>query len=155
MTYKLLFVCTGNICRSPLAEAVARHYWEQAERHEPSLFIDSAGTHGYHIGDSPDPRTLKVARQNGVRTDGIRARKIALTDFDEFDLILAMDNGHYRHLQAIAAPQFHPKIHLFLDYAGQGAGDVADPYYGDFRDFEEMHRVIDSAIPLILNKISS
>ncbi len=148
MTFKILFVCTGNICRSPLAEAVARHKLVKSGM-EKSVIVDSAGTHGYHIGDRPDPRTLKIAHQNHISTDGIVARQVKMDDFDAFDLILAMDNGHLRHLQAMADPVYHPKIHLFLDYAGQGTLDVADPYYGSFSDFEDMYRVIDRAMETI------
>lgn len=144
MTFRILFVCTGNICRSPLAEAVARHKLVKSGM-EKSVIVDSAGTHGYHIGDRPDPRTLKIAHQNQIPTEGIVARQVKMDDFDEFDLILTMDNGHLRHLQAMATPMYHHKIHLFLDYAEQVQDDVADPYYGDFSGFEEMYRVIDKA----------
>ncbi len=148
MTFKILFVCTGNICRSPLAEAVARNKITELGL-EKSVSLDSAGTHGYHIGDRPDPRTLKIAQQKSIPTEGIVARQVKMDDFEAFDLILVMDNGHLRHLQAMADPVYHPKIHLFLDYAEQGRLDVADPYYGDFSDFEEMYRVIDKAMETI------
>jgi len=127
-----------------LAEAVARHKLVKSGM-EKSVIVDSAGTHGYHIGDRPDPRTLKIAQQNSIPTEGIVARQVKMDDFDEFDLILAMDNGHLRHLQAMANPMYHHKVHLFLDYAEQVQDDVADPYYGDFEGFIEMYRVIDKA----------
>lgn len=150
--FKILFVCTGNICRSPLAEAVSRHKLEQSGL-SGRVQVDSAGTHGYHIGDRPDPRTLKIAHQNGIPTDGITARQVKTDDFEQFDLILAMDSGHLRHLLAMADPIHHHKIRLFLEHAGleNGQKDVADPYYGDFSDFEDMYHVIDKALKNIDN----
>src|SRR5690349_8272483 len=98
---KVLFVCTGNICRSPTAEGVFRHYINQQEL-SGILQADSAGTHGYHVGESPDHRSIKTALQRGIDISDLRARKVCGADFNEFDLILALDNSHLRQLKAFA-----------------------------------------------------
>lgn len=144
MMQRILIVCTGNICRSPLAEAVLRHKIQTAGR-QADIVVDSAGTHGYHVGERPDPRTLKIADMNGIPTTGITARKVHNSDFEDFDLILGMDEGHVRHLKNISSGDYHHKIHLFMDYAGQGAIDVPDPYYGGFEGFEEIFEMIERA----------
>src|SRR5690606_19764452 len=99
VTYNVLFVCTGNICRSPTAEAVFRHLVTRAGMTE-RVKIDSAGTHGYHVGESPDPRTIAAGSVRGFHLTDLRARKVQPQDFDAFHLILAMDKGHYEHLTA-------------------------------------------------------
>ena len=155
MPHRILFVCTGNICRSPLAEAVFRHKIAQAG-HDRDIIVDSAGTHDYHVGDRPDPRTLKIAEMNAIPTDGILARQVKKSDFSDFDLILGMDKGHVIHLKRIAPLEYHHKIHLFLDFTGAGQADVADPYYGEFEGFEAMFRVINGTperFDLTLSKI--
>ena len=101
--YGVLFVCTGNICRSPTAEGIFRHYVREAGLEE-RFVIDSAGTHGYHIGDPPDRRTIDAARRRGFDLDKLRARKLRSSDFNEFDLILAMDSSHLRTLRTLAPP---------------------------------------------------
>lgn len=133
----ILFVCTGNICRSPTAEAVFRHLAREA-RLSGLLTVDSAGTHDYHTGDPPDERSIAAARRRGVAMDGLRARPVEDADFERFDLILAMDAGHMRHLRRMAGPESRANLALFLDYAGpeRAGGDVPDPYYGAEEDFE-------------------
>jgi len=126
---KVLFVCTGNICRSPTAEGVFRH---MAEAAGIKVVTDSAGTHGYHIGDPPDPRTVAAARARGIDLSALRARKVTRADFDDFDLILAMDRGHLAHLLAMRPKHSRAEVRLFLDYHPDAAiQDVPDPYYSD------------------------
>lgn len=144
MTRHILFVCTGNICRSPLAEAVLRHKITLVGR-AGEIVVDSAGTQDYHVGERPDPRTIKVATINSVPTEGIRARQVEMSDFERFDLILGMDAGHVRHLKKMSPPEFHHRIHLYLEYTGAGVADVPDPYYGGFEGFEEVYDMINQA----------
>ncbi len=135
----LLFVCTGNICRSPTAEGVFRHLVAQAGL-EGRIGADSAGTHGYHIGEPPDPRTVKTAKARGVDLSGLRARKVALDDFYAFDHILAMDSGHLEQLRRLAPADATASLSLFLDAApDSGLRDTPDPYYGDARGFEQVY----------------
>lgn len=137
---KVLFVCTGNICRSPTAEGVFRHLVVQAGL-DGRIGVDSAGTHGYHIGEPPDPRSQKAAKARGVDLSGLRARKVALEDFYEFDHILAMDDGHLAHLRRMAPADARAAVTLFLDDAPDAdVRETPDPYYGDARGFE---RVLD------------
>lgn len=150
---KILFVCTGNICRSPLAEAVARH--KAKARKKENLFIfDSAGTDSYHEGEKADIRSIEVGKKNGISFDNIFSRPINANDFEEFDLILAMDRGHVSRLLARSHKKHHHKIKLFLDYLpapNKFDDEVIDPYYGANKGFEEMYEVIDSALELLFN----
>ncbi|MGE0754809.1 MAG: low molecular weight protein-tyrosine-phosphatase [Alphaproteobacteria bacterium] len=151
----VLFVCTGNICRSPTAEAVLKHRII-GTRLENRLRIDSAGTHGYHIGEPPDERAIHMALQHGIAMDGLRARKVEPNDFKHFDLILAMDSGHLRHLQRIVPRGSTAEVRLFLDYSGHMPEiDVPDPYYGSAHDFEEMFNLIDTGTIGMLKKLAT
>lgn len=133
---RILFVCTGNICRSPTAEAVFRRLAAEAGL-AGAVQVDSAGTHGYHVGEPPDERTQSAAALRGFSMDGQVARRVEATDFDAFDLILAMDRGHKAQLDRLAPPQAAGKVRLFLDFApGTGRQDVPDPYYGESDGFE-------------------
>jgi len=136
----VLFVCLGNICRSPTAHGVFR---EIAAREVPGLVqqVDSAGTAGYHVGDPPDPRTCSIAMQRGYDLSDLRARQLEREDFSRFDLLLAMDRANLAALQAIAPDRQRSKAQLFLEYAGHGSMlEVPDPYYGHDADFR---RVVD------------
>lgn len=128
---KILFVCTGNICRSPTAEGVMRVLLEKAGLHA-HIELDSAGTHGYHIGKAPDSRTQHAARKRGYDLSTLRARKVTPEDFVYFDHLLAMDAGHLHLLRRACPPEHHGKLSLFLDR------EVPDPYYGDQEDFEKV-----------------
>ena len=135
-SFRILFVCLGNICRSPTAEGVVR---DLAARENPPLEIeiDSAGTAGYHIGAAPDPRSQGAARRRGIDISGLRARRVEPSDYSKFDLILAMDRDNLRALQAARPDNARAQLRLFLEYAPQsGLSEVPDPYYGADRDFE-------------------
>ncbi len=137
---KVLFVCTGNICRSPTAEGVFR----QLARHaglDHLIGAESAGTRDYHVGEPPDPRSCGAAGARGIDIRGLRARQLCAQDFDEFGYILAMDRGHLRELQRLCPPARQHRLHLFMDFAAEpGAAEVPDPYYGEDDGFE---RVLD------------
>ena len=140
----VLFVCLGNICRSPLAEGVFRSVL--AERGmEDDFVIDSAGMGDWHAGQAPDHRAIAVARANGLDISGQQARAITDRDFERFDLILGMDRKNIRELRGIAPDASRDRIHLFLDYAGSGAKEVPDPYFGDAAGFDETYRLIRAA----------
>jgi low molecular weight protein-tyrosine phosphatase len=132
----VLFVCTGNICRSPTAEGVTRKL--AAERgHGERIIVDSAGTHGYHEGEPPDPRSVEAALRRGIDLSGQRARRFRTADFTDFDFILAMDRGHARILERAAPRHGEARIEMFLDYAPHlGATEMPDPYYGGAGGFE-------------------
>lgn len=138
-TMRLLFVCMGNICRSPTAEGMALKLI--AERGlGGQVAVDSAGTHGYHTGAPPDARSQAAARRRGIDLSGLRARTVESADFQRFDLVLAMDNRNLEYLQAMAAQcKGGASVHRLLDYAG--GGEVPDPYYGPGDGFE---RVLDA-----------
>jgi protein-tyrosine phosphatase len=138
MTAQVLFVCLGNICRSPTAEGVFRRLLAQ-QAPQLKVEIDSAGTADYHVGDAPDARSQRAAMRRGVDLSGLRARQIAAGDFARFDLILAMDRANLRELKAAAPARSRATLRLFLDYAPQlGLQDVPDPYYGGAGGFEEV-----------------
>jgi protein-tyrosine phosphatase len=142
---KVLFVCMGNICRSPTAEGVLRHY---LRAHAPDLDveIDSAGTHDYHVGEPPDPRTVKAAAKRGIDLSGLRARQVQDDDFKCFDLILAMDRLNHVTLLDRSPPEHHQRIRLFLEFAADaGRDDVPDPYYGSAQEFEDVLDLVEQA----------
>lgn len=129
MTKKVLFVCLGNICRSPTAEAVFRNMAAEAGL---EVLVDGAGTSGWHIGSPPDGRAQTAAGKRGYDLSGLRGRQIAPEDFNRFDLILAMDNSNLAKLQAACPADADAEIRLFLDYAAHlPEREVPDPYYND------------------------
>ncbi|MCK9260090.1 MAG: low molecular weight protein-tyrosine-phosphatase [Azoarcus sp.] len=133
---RILFVCSGNICRSPTAEGVARHFIETSGL-ESAFEVDSAGTQGYHSGEPPDPRAIKAAAQRGYDLSSLRARKLEITDFQRFDLLLAMDRGHLEYMVRNSPEVYHRKLALFLEFAPElGEDEVPDPYYGGLNGFE-------------------
>ncbi len=135
---KVLFVCLGNICRSPTAEAVLRSL---AAREAPqlSLVVDSAGTAGYHIGDPPDPRSQAAGRARGYDLSALRARQVGPADFHHFDLLLAMDETNLAALRERSPAGARSRVQRFLDYApGSGHREVPDPYYGGPAGFEQV-----------------
>lgn len=145
---KILFVCTGNICRSPSAEAIARHKAKSLGL-ENNFIFDSAGTEGFHDGEVPDPRSVRIGEERGISFDGIKSRKITSGDFEEFDLIMCMDKSHLNRLIQISPPQHHEKIKLFLRFCAAKNpwnDEVIDPYYKSTGSFEMVFDVIDSAL---------
>jgi protein-tyrosine phosphatase len=149
---KVLFVCTGNICRSPTAEAVFRAK-AAARGLSDRVFADSAGTHGYHIGDPPDPRTADAARRRGYPMTGMFARKVSAADFRAFDLVVAMDEGHFGLLQRLA-PRNSEKLRLFMDLVREATHrDVPDPYYGGPDGFDHVLDLVEAGIDALLDEI--
>lgn len=147
---KILFVCTGNICRSPTADAVLR---ERVSALGLDWEIDSAGTHGYHVGNPPDPRSIRVAGSKGVDMTELRARKVTASDFETYDLIFAMDRGHYDILMRQCPPAYRGRVRLFLEESGlsSDAGfDVPDPYYGALEGFESVYTLIARGVEAIV-----
>lgn len=133
---RILFVCMGNICRSPTAEGVTSKILIN-NRLESIIKVDSAGTHGYHIGEPPDPRTREAAMKRGIDLSGLRARKVVPEDFERFDLLLAMDRDNLALLKRGARPEHHAKLGLFMSYASRfDTDEVPDPYYGGEQGFE-------------------
>lgn len=145
VTQRILFVCLGNICRSPTAEAVFRDLVGRAAA-GLAIEVESAGTHGYHAGSAPDQRAIVAARRRGIDMSGLRARKVVPADFERFDLLLAMDEQNLRQLQQLAPAEFRSRVRLFLDFAPQlRRRDVPDPYYGDATGFEEVLDLVEEA----------
>lgn len=155
---EVLFVCTGNICRSPTAEGVFRQMVRQAGL-EAHIGCDSAGTAGFHQDEPPDARTQAHARRRGYDLTDLRARAVVPDDFHRFTIILAMDRGHLRDLRRRAPSGTQDKIRLFLDYAPRanhraGPQDVPDPYYGGARGFEEVLDLVEAGCRGLLDTLT-
>lgn len=149
---KLLFVCTGNICRSPTADGIMRARIRDAGL-EDRISCDSAGTHGYHIGDPPDPRSIATARRFGVEIGDLRARKAVPADLDIFDIIAVMENAHHRHLLALRPTPPRAEIRLLPSWLGE-PGEVPDPYYDD-RSFEGVYRLIERSVDALFADVQT
>ncbi|HEX4790736.1 MAG TPA: low molecular weight protein-tyrosine-phosphatase [Actinospica sp.] len=154
MTYRVTFVCTGNICRSPMAEHVLRGRLGR-EGLGARVEVDSSGTGGWHVGDPADHRTVRVLRRHGY-TSGHRARRFKAEWFDSYDLVLALDTGQLQQLRRLArGPQDLAKLRLLRSF-DQAAGtrlDVPDPYYGDDADFERVLELVEAAMPRLIRQI--
>lgn len=150
--YSVLMVCTGNICRSPTADGLLRHELAKAGLADRVL-VDSAGTHDYHIGDPPDPRSCATAKAYGVDLTHLRARQIVREDFERFDLILAMDVGHLALLRRRSPPHHRDKVKLYLDYAPHFGRIVPDPYYGGPDGFETVYRMCEAVTAALVADI--
>jgi len=150
---KVLFVCTGNICRSPTADGVFRKMVRDAGLHE-HISVDSCGLSAYHVGELPDPRSREMAQSRGIDLSDIRSRKIKPTDYYEFDYVLAMDDGHMRDMRRQAPNTHQHRIELFLDYHPSMAGQsVPDPYYGGANGFVDVFDMIEEASSNLLSHI--
>ena len=150
---RVLFVCMGNICRSPTAEGVFRKLL--AERApELDVDIDSAGTHGFHDGAAPDPRACRAAERRGVDLKGLRARRVTAQDFEEFDLVLAMDEQNREFLLEICPAEYRHRIRLLLEFAPHlERRDVPDPYYGGSTGFEHVLDLVEEAAAGLLEHL--
>ena len=152
---KVLFVCMGNICRSPTAHGVFEQLIKD-EKLTERLEIDSAGTHAYHVGEPPDRRAQETAQKRGIDLSYIKARKIQESDFEYYDYVLAMDKDNYDILDQACPVDYKSKLSLFLDFAPEHAFDeVPDPYYGGIRGFENVFDMVDAASKGLLKDIKS
>jgi protein-tyrosine phosphatase len=146
---KILMVCLGNICRSPLAEGILR------SKLTSNHLVDSAGTGGWHAGELPDIRSIEIAQKKGLDITNQRARKFSVNDFSEFDLIYAMDNSNLKDILQLAPDENSKnKVHLILNevYSNKNM-DVPDPYYGGIDGFEKVYNMLDTACSIIAEKI--
>jgi protein-tyrosine phosphatase len=150
---KILFVCMGNICRSPMAEGVFRHHVKQAGL-DGSIASDSAGTHDYHIGEPPDPRAQRAARRRGYDLSTLRGRQVSRGDFGEFDYLLAMDETNLRALERLCPSQHAHKLKLFMAFSTAPAlREVPDPYYGGEQGFERVLDLVEQAAQGLLDHL--
>lgn len=150
---RILFVCAGNICRSPTAEAIFRALAHELAP-QLALQIDSAGTHGLHAGDPPDSRAQAVARARGVDMSGLRARRLLAEDFERFDWILVMDRDNLAAASAIAPGRHRRRLRLFMEFAPHlNRSEIPDPYYGDRADFELVYELADQASRGLLRQL--
>ena len=148
---KILMVCLGNICRSPLAEGILK------SKLNSNFIVESAGTAAYHVGNKPDPRSIAVARQNGLNITNQRARKFIKQDFEDFDIIYAMDNSNYQNIIALAEnSQQKEKVKLILNESFPDKNlDVPDPYYGGDKGFENVYNMLDNTCEIIAKRINT
>ncbi len=148
----VLFVCLGNICRSPTAEAVFK---QKAANAGLNIIIDSAGTHGYHIGNPPDKRSQAAGIERGYAFDGLKCRRVEERDFEQFDYILAMDKSNLSNLHSMSPAEYHHKIKLFLEFSNSDEDEVPDPYYGGKRGFDLVVDLIEDASDGLINHIKN
>jgi protein-tyrosine phosphatase len=150
---KVLFVCMGNICRSPMAEGVFRRHIETAG-YADRVEIDSAGTHAYHVGEPPDERAQAATARRGIDISGLRGRQAVAEDLACFDYVLAMDHENEAHLRALCPEGHEHKVRLFLQYASRFRERVVpDPYYGGMSGFDRVLDLIDDAAEGLLAEI--
>ena len=149
----VLFVCMGNICRSPTAEGVFRKLVSDAGL-DAEIEVDSAGTHAYHTGEPPDRRAQAVAERRGYTLKGQRARRVADSDFQQFDFIMAMDRHNLSDLEESSGDESNAEIRLFLEYSTSGSLDeVPDPYYGGAAGFERVLDLVEDAAAGLLDEV--
>lgn len=149
----VLFVCMGNICRSPTAQGVFSGLVKR-QGLERLINVDSAGTHSYHLGECPDRRAQQIAMRRGIDLSHLRARRIEKTDFERFDYVLAMDEENYQYLESLCQVPYRPKLKLFLEFAPHlHEREVPDPYYGGINGFERVLDMIEEASTGLLEDI--
>ena len=149
----VVFVCMGNICRSPTAEGVFRHLIRQ-QGLDDWITTDSAGTHAYHIGEQPDHRAQQTARSRGIDLSDLHGRMAVANDFNDFDYVLAMDDENYQNLENICPNGFEKKLSLFLDFSDEYTEtQVPDPYYGGAQGFDHVFDLVESASKGLLKDI--
>ena len=154
MTNRVLFVCLGNICRSPTAEGVLRGIAAREFAGVP-LYVDSAGTADYHVGDPPDRRTVAAARRRGYDLSSLRARRVAPADFENFDYILAMDRANLAELEQVGQGIIGGRLSLFLEFAPElRVDEVPDPYYGGTEDFERVLDLCEAGARALLRRLA-
>lgn len=150
---RVLFVCTGNICRSPTADGILRHMVRE-QGLEDRIEVDSAGTIAYHEGEPADARSAEAAARRGYDLSPLRARALRPGDYDAFQWILAMHREHMTEMRAQAPAERHERLHMFRDFCEQhGPGDVPDPYYGGGRGFEEVLDMVEDGCRGLLARI--
>lgn len=150
---RVLFVCMGNICRSPTAHGIFAALVKQHAL-EYEIEVDSAGTHGYHIGNPPDPRAQASALKRGIDLSGLRARRVESIDFEKFDYVLAMDRDNYNHLARLCDARHKTKLRLFMEFAPHlKLHEVPDPYYGGAAGFERVVDMVEAAAQGLLDDI--
>lgn len=153
MSFRVLLVCMGNICRSPTAEGVLRQYIKNNKLGD-RVEVDSAGTHGYHVGEAPDARTQRAAAARGYNLTQVRARKVARQDLDYFDLILAMDRSNLENLLRMATPEQKTRIKLFMEFAKNfDDEEVPDPYYGLGHGFDLVLDMVEDGAQGLIDEI--
>jgi protein-tyrosine phosphatase len=150
MAAKILMVCLGNICRSPLAEGILR------SKLSKDFIVDSAGTGNWHVGNAPDPRSIKTAKNHGIDISTLKGRQFSKNDFTDFDCIYVMDNQNYKDVIALASSDIEKaKVKLILDEIFPGERvDVPDPYYGLQDGFEKVYAMLDEACEVIAKRVS-
>lgn len=150
---RVLFVCMGNICRSPTAHGIFRDLVER-EGLSDKIEIDSAGTHAYHVGHAPDHRAQRTAESRGISLDDLRARQVTAEDIEYYDYVLAMDQDNYHGLSAVCPPGLERKIGMYMDYAVDfRTREVPDPYYGGADGFEKVFDMVEAAAKGLLSDI--
>lgn len=150
MKTKVLMVCLGNICRSPLAEGIL-----QSKVNPDAVFVDSAGTAGYHVGNPPDPRSVAVAQKHGLDISFQKCRRFSQADFKEFDFIYVMDRSNFSDIASLAQNhQEAAKVKLLLSEVNVGIQEVPDPYHGGEQGFEDVYQMIDLACEAIAKKLN-
>ncbi|KQC28860.1 low molecular weight protein-tyrosine-phosphatase [Flagellimonas eckloniae] len=149
MKTKVLMVCLGNICRSPLAEGILK-----SKVDPDNILVDSAGTAGYHVGNPPDERSIAVAQKHGIDISNQKCRRFSKNDFKEFDVIYAMDESNFANILRLAdTDKDEKKVRLLLDEIDLGFSEVPDPYYGGTDGFEKVYQMIDLACGAIEKKL--
>jgi protein-tyrosine phosphatase len=150
MKTKVLMVCLGNICRSPLAEGILK-----SKVDSNAIFVDSSGTAGYHVGHQPDKRSIAVAQKHGIDISSQKCRQFSKNDFIEFDWIYAMDKNNFTNILNLASSEKdEKKVRLLLDEVDLGFNEVPDPYYGGADGFEEVYHMINRACEAIAKKLN-